>query len=308
MKKIIAAAVLVALGYFVWTSPIAGKWLYATATNAEASLFGFEQRRVDIGELQMEAYIGGPANKPAIVMIHGFSADKDVWPRFAKHFVDDYRVVIPDLAGHGDTGYDASWDYSGPAQAKRVAALLDKLGIEKAHVIGNSMGGFITAWFARLYPQRTLTAAPMDPAGLDFPELSTMHKMIAEQGKNPFFMYQPEDFYSFYGLTMEQPPFLPPSVLAAQAEQYIERREELRLIDGQFYGKNWLTDELQHIQTPTLVMWGDSDQILHSSAAPVWHEKLPNSQLHIFKGVGHMPMVEVPEESAAVYRKFLEQH
>jgi pimeloyl-ACP methyl ester carboxylesterase len=306
MKKFILAVVVAVAGYWVWTSPVAGAWIYANATDAEASFYGFEQQTIDIGELKMEAYVGGPEGKPAIVMIHGFSADKDVWPRFAKHFVEDYRVVIPDLAGRGDTGYQPEWDYSAPAQAKRVAALLDKLGIENVHVTGNSMGGFITAWFARLYPERTLTAAPIDPAGLDFPVLSTMHQMI-EKGKNPFFVHNQEEFELFYSLTMEKPPFLPPSVIAATGEIYIQRREELRHIEDSFYGHDWLTDELQHIQTPSLVMWGSGDQILHASAGPVWESNLPNAKLHVFEGIGHMPMVEIPAETAAVYRAFIEQ-
>jgi pimeloyl-ACP methyl ester carboxylesterase len=310
MKKITVVLLLAVAGYWAATSPTAGRWIYAAATTVEASVYGLEQRTVDIGELPMVTYVSGieQKQKPAILMIHGFSADRDVWPRFAKHFVEDYRLVIPDLAGHGDTGYDPKWDYSAPAQAKRLAALLEALDIQQAHVIGNSMGGFITAWFARMYPERTLTAAPMDPAGLDFPVLSDMHKMIEAQGKNPFFVHNRADFDLFYGMTMEQPPFLPESVLAAQAQDYQQRREELVLIENGFYHHDWLTDELQYIETPSLVMWGEADRILHVSAAPLWQQKLPNSQLHIFEGIGHMPMVEVPAEAAAVYRQFIEAY
>lgn len=270
-------------------------------------MYGLEQQTIDIGELKMEAYVGGPEDKPAIVMIHGYSADKDVWPRFAKHFIDDYRIVIPDLAGHGDTGFEAGMDYSGPAQAKRVAAVMDKLGIEKAHIIGNSMGGFITGWFARLYPQKSLTATPVDPGGVASPIPSDMGKMLAE-GKNPFLIETTEDFKRFYPMTMAKPPFLPPSVLAAMAEQYIERKPELDAIFPFVHDRDGLETELPQVNVPMLVMWGDQDRLLHVSAGQVWVDAAPNAKLHIFEGIGHMPMVEVPAETAKVYRAFIAAH
>lgn len=306
MKKIVAALLLITVGYFAWTSPVAGKWIYANASDAEASFYGLEQQTIDIGELKMEAYVGGPKDKPAIVMIHGYSADKDVWPRFAKHFINDYRIVIPDLAGHGDTGFDENWDYSGPAQATRVAVLMEKLGIEKAHIIGNSMGGFTTGWFARLYPEKSLSATPMNPAGVASPIPSDMEKLLA-QGKNPFAIENTGDFKNFYPMTMAKPPFLPPSVLAAMAEQYMARKSELEAIFPHIHGRDGLKDELPHVQVPMLVMWGDQDRLLHVSAGQVWADTAPNAKLHIFEDIGHMPMVEVPAEAAEVYGEFLTQ-
>jgi pimeloyl-ACP methyl ester carboxylesterase len=227
-----------------------------------------------------------------------------VWPRFAKHFVDDYRIVIPDLAGHGDTGFDASWDYSGPAQAKRVAALMDALGIEKAHITGNSMGGFITGWFAVLFPEKTITAAPMDPGGVASPIPSDMEKMLAE-GKNPFSVESVEDFKRFYPMTMAKPPFLPPSVLAAMAEQYMARKPELEAIFPYLHGRDGLLPELPKVELPLMVIWGDHDRLLHVSAGQVWVDAAPNAKLHIFEGIGHMPMVEIPAQTADVYRTFI---
>jgi abhydrolase domain-containing protein 6 len=304
MKKIIALAVLVIAGYFAWQSPAFGKWFYDNVSDAEASFYGFEQTTVDIGEMKLSAYVGGPEHAPAIVMIHGYSADKDVWPRFAKNFVDGYRVIIPDLAGHGDTGFDSESSFRGPAQAERVSKMLTALGIEKAHIIGNSMGGFITAWFARLYPEQTITATPVDPAGIESPVKSDREVMIAN-GHNPFLVKSREDFDIFYPMSMEKPPFLPEFILAAMAQKYQDRREELMAIGADLDGKDGLVDELQHITAPTLIMWGNQDRLLHVSAAPVWHSKIANSQVHIFDGVGHMPMVEVPAEAAAVYRAFI---
>jgi pimeloyl-ACP methyl ester carboxylesterase len=146
------------------------------------------------------------------VLLHGYSADKQVWVRFARPLLDRYEVIIPDLAGHGATGFVPGLDYSGPAQARRVAAMLDTLGIAKAHVAGNSMGGFITAHFALAYPQRTLSAGLIDPAGVNSPEPSDMGKLLAG-GRNPFEVNSRAEFDDFYAMTMAQPPWLPGIVI-----------------------------------------------------------------------------------------------
>jgi abhydrolase domain-containing protein 6 len=283
-----------------------GHWLYANVTDLEASAYGFEQSAVDIGDMELALYSNSNPGKPVIVMLHGYSADKDVWPRFAKHFVDDYRVIIPDMAGHGDTGFDASWDYSMPAQAKRLAALLDKLDIAQAHVIGNSMGGFLTATFAIAYPERTLSATMVDPAGVMSPEPSDMFKML-NQGHNPFLIHNRAEFDSFYAMTMAQPPFLPGMVLEAMSDKYIERRSELEKIFADFHSSDYLEEKLADLKAPAMLWWGDKDRLLHVSSVSVWEAGVPQLKTHIFNGIGHMPMVEVASEAADLYRDFLQQ-
>src|SRR5690606_41411322 len=149
MKKsaLLIIPLLLALlaGLYQGAYAVIGRWLYANATDLDANIYGFTEERVNIGEMELALYRNDNPGKPAIVMLHGFSADKDVWPRFAKHFVADYQVIIPDLAGHGDTGFKPGWDYGMPAQAARVLAWLDAVEIGQAHTIGHFMGGCFTA-------------------------------------------------------------------------------------------------------------------------------------------------------------------
>ena len=122
-----------------------GQWLYKNAMSVESSIAGLEAKEANVGEMEMAYYIHANPGKPTLLMLHGFSSNKDIWNRFAKHFANDYQIIVPDLAGHGATPYNKSWSYSMPAQAKRVVALLNAVGVEKVHIIGNSMGGFLTA-------------------------------------------------------------------------------------------------------------------------------------------------------------------
>lgn len=281
-----------------------GQWVYANATDLEAKLYGFEQRSGDIGEMELAYYIHENAGKPTLVMLHGYSADKDVWMRFAKHLTADYQIVVPDMAGHGDSPFKFEWNYGMPAQAERLAKLLDVIGIEKVNVIGNSMGGFLAATFAIRYPERTESAVMMDAAGIMSPQPSDMFKMI-EQGRNPFLITDRKSFDEFYAMTMEQPPLLPGVVLAAIANKYQVRREQLHKIWSDFHSSDYLENDLDKIKAPAMLWWGDKDRLLHVSAVPVWEAGIPNLKTHIFEGIGHMPMMEVPKQSARIYAEFL---
>jgi len=67
------------------------------------------------------------------------------------------------------------------------------------------------------------------------------------------------------------------------------------------------TDEIKHIQCPTLIMWGDSDKLVNVDAAPKFHADIPNSELLIYENMGHVPMEEIPERSAADFMEFLKK-
>lgn len=314
MKKIILSLVvgiplIFAFLIVVYPAPM-GQWVYDSSLSAEASIYGFSEQEIPIGEMSLSVFRNSKnlgSDKPSILMLHGYSAEKTVWLRFARHFTEEFNIIIPDMAGHGKTGFDANWDYTGPVQAARLIALLDRLQIQQVHIIGNSMGGFIAAHFARLYPDRTLTATLVDPAGVTSPKPSVMGEMLAK-GENPFQVNSREDFTTFYDMTMAKPPFVPDFVKAGVAERYQARKEELSIIFEDFHGQDPLDEYLSSINLPVLIMWGAKDELIHVSSAKVWDDGLPNSELKVWSEIGHMPMVEIPQESADVYRDFLSKH
>ncbi len=290
-----------------WWPTSVGHVLYEQASTWEAHLADLEKQRVDIGEMTMTLHRRENPGKEEIVLLHGYSADKSVWNRFARHLKDEFALVIPDLAGHGETGFNAAWDYSAQSQAERVVRLLDVLGIERAHVIGNSMGGFIAAQMAVHHSHRLLSATLIDPAGVASPEPSDMEIML-QQGRNPFEVSSREQFDEFFAMTMAQPPWFPDIALAAVAEKYQARQPELRAIFKGFHGQNMLDEVLSAIRVPTLILWGAQDRLIHVSSAAVWQAGIPGSELHVWQDVGHMPMMEIPAESAARVKAFVAQH
>lgn len=299
------AATLAALGSAAYaTYPRIGALTYAANVAAEARLTGLRTRTLDVDGLAMSYYEGGRADAPMVVLVHGFSADRGVWIRFAKHLVRHFHVVIPDLAAHGTTPYVAGSGFSGRAQSDRLAGLIRHLGGAPVHVVGNSMGGFVSATLAANHPHLVRSLALLDAIGVASPVPSEAQIMI-NRGDNPFLMDDPADFPAFYAMTMAKPPFVPWFVRDAMAADYVSRRDRLREIFVDFFEVEYLDDRLADISAPTLVMWGREDRLVHVSVADVWGS-IAGAQAQVYDGVGHMPMVEIPRRSATDYRAFVE--
>lgn len=302
---ILAGALMFGAVATVVTYPAIGGVVYHAAVSTETALYGLHKAVVNVGDSTLMTYQGGPADAhEAVVMIHGYSADKGVWVRFAKHFTDHYRVVIVDLPGHGETAFDPALNYSTTSQAERVVHAMDTLGITKAHLVGNSMGGFIAARIAHDHPERVTSATLIDAAGVISPQPSDMDKLTAK-GINPFNIHNRDDFANFYAMTMAKAPWVPGITLDFMAKRYMAQRDQLMHIFKDFNHVGMLDHQLKDIHVPVLVIWGKQDRLLQVAMAKVWHDGITGSQLIIYDDMGHMPMVEDPARTATDVLKFM---
>ena len=297
-----AFVALIVLGLF--NPVLLGTWIYNLNIAIESRIYGFKRHELAVAEYRLSLYHNGIKDRPTIVMLHGFTADAIVWLRFAQYFNKQYNVIIPDLLGHGETGFKDEWSYRTPEQAKCIKSLLDNLNITKAHIIGNSMGGFISAQFALRYPDHCISATLVDPAGIKSVQSSDM-ELLLEQGINPFLIFNRGKFSEFYAMTMHKPPWVPKIVLNVVASKYLTHKDEFERIFNDFIFNDLLDDELENITVPTLILWGDQDRLIHVANADKWQQGIQNSELKIWPGIGHMPMLEIPKQSAQVYQDFL---
>ncbi|VVM90730.1 Lipase 1 [Pseudomonas fluorescens] len=300
---VVAIAVFVAWSWLSY--PAIGHWLYDLNMAAEAKLYRLHKLVVPITEMTVSTWQGGPYEaSSSVLMLHGFSADKNIWLRFARHFVGNYRVIIPDIAGHGETGFKAGGGYDIAVQAKRMIQLLDVCGVEKVHVIGSSMGGYMAAWLAATYPDRIVSVALIDPAGVTAPEVSDLERHLTK-GHNPFLIHSKEEFQRFYAMTMAQPPWVPGVVLDAIAQRYEHTCDELEEIFRDYRASAPMEPRLPDIRCPALLLWGRKDRLIDVSSVAIWSKGIDDLRVEILEGIGHLPMVEDPSNTARVYREFL---
>jgi abhydrolase domain-containing protein 6 len=265
---------------------------------------GLRGHTVEVDGFRLGYDAGGAGHDSVVLLVHGFSADRDVWTRFAGG-LRDRRVIIPDLPGHGRTPFRPGAGYSAPAQADRLRELLDQLEIWRVHVIGNSMGGFIAASLARRHPERVASLALVDAAGLKVAAPSPLSRML-DEGRNPFLLDDPSQFDAFYAMTMAKQPFVPGIVRRAIGHEYVKRRNQLAEIFTDFnQAQDMLDGHLGEIHAPTWVAWGRHDQLIDVSTAQVYADGISDATVTVYEDLGHMPMFEAPRRTSRDYREFL---
>ncbi|WP_412070509.1 alpha/beta fold hydrolase [Rubrivirga sp. IMCC43871] len=248
------------------------------------------------------AYLERPGDGPALVLLHGFGANKDAWLRLADALPEGRRLLAPDLSGHGDSPA-AIGPYDTERYATEVAAWLDAVAPGPVDIAGNSMGGAVAARLALAGRVRRLIV--MDPAGITGPEPSGLDSLLA-RGEVGLIPTTRAEYDRFVDLTFARDPDIPGPARDVLAADNAAREPFLR---GLFQNLGTETDALRarlgEISIPALVIWGAEDRVLSPSAAPIWAEGLPDARLHLLPGVGHAPMMEAPGETASLVADFL---
>lgn len=257
---------------------------------------------------------GNPSG-PVLVLIHGSNASLHTWEPWVAELGGTYRTVSMDLPGHGLTGRVPGDDYSREAMAAFVIEIMDALGIERFAVAGNSMGGGVSAMIALEHPERVSALILVNSAGIpvernanDVPLAFRLAGMpvigkvlryvlprsVVEEGLKKVFVDQ-----------------------SKVTDEMVARYLDLSLHEGNRdatrirFAQNAARDEvafaarLGEISMPTLIMWGDQDGLIPVAAAHEFQARIPHAELVIYENVGHVPMEEVPEESAAAVAAFL---
>lgn len=305
MKKLLLALLLVigvtAAGLYAFPAA-----LLTSAQYLERQIAGLSSEQLEVANLSIHYYEGGPSDAETLLMIHGFGANKDNWLRFARHFTERYHVIALDLPGFGDSSQPhASYDVG--SQVERVVAFTQALGIKKLHLIGNSMGGHISALYAARYPEQVLSVALFDNAGVTAPQKSELAERLEHGDRNPLIVKEPEDFNRLLDFVFVEAPSLPTVLKDYLAEQAIAQRDHYEMIFDHLRNRYIpLEPELPKIQAPTLLLWGDKDKVLDVSSIQVMQPLLRKPSVVIMENCGHAPMIERPEETAHHYQAFLD--
>ncbi len=242
-----------------------------------------------------------------LLLIHGFGGNKDNFTRIADE-LEDYHLIIPDLLGFGESSKPMSADYRSQAQATRLHELLQAKGLaSNIHIGGNSMGGAISVAYAAKYPKDVKSLWLVDSAGF---WSAGVPKSLegATLENNPLLINSKEDFYKMYDFVMYKPPYLPKSVKAVFAQERINNKELDAKILEQIVTDN-VEERAQIIadyKIPTLVVWGNKDQVIKPETVNVIKDIIPQAQVIMMEDIGHVPMIEAVEQTAEDYKGFRE--
>ena len=282
----------------------AGPSLKNSAYAMERSRAGLVRKEIALADGTRIAYLEGGPGAP-LVLVHGFGADKDNFTRVSRFLVPHYRVIVPDLVGFGESSHLPDVDYRYAAQAQRLHAFVEALGLARVDLGGNSMGGGIVMSFAAQHPREVASLWLIDAAGIAEAPPSELARIITTTGTNPLMITRESDFATFLKFVMSDPPWIPGSVMDVLARERIANQDLERKVFQQI-ATDSVSGAVKGLQTPTLVVWGAEDRALSVGTVPILQGLLPNAQAVVMPHVGHAPMLERPQATAEDYIRFRE--
>lgn len=268
----------------------------------ERSVSGLERKQVRLDDGTEYVFLEGGSGEP-LVLLHGFGADKDHFTRVSRYFTDHYRVIIPDHMGFGESSRPLPADYTAPAQAQRLHELLQKLDVTTLHMGGNSMGAHIAVTFAYQYPDAVKSLWLLDSGGLWSAPGNDFMAQVQASGRNPLLASSTEEFARVADYAMSDPPFVPRPMLDVIAQDRIRNYDLEQEIFRQVSSDS-LEPRAAAVRVPTLIVWGKEDKLVTPAVGEFLQRLMPQSRLIIMDGVGHLPMLEQPAQTARDYLAF----
>ncbi|MEC4717695.1 alpha/beta hydrolase [Noviherbaspirillum sp. CPCC 100848] len=304
MKRIcvyLAAAFLAIISATYYTLP---HYFREPLIELNRGIAGLEEKTILVDRHEIHYLEGGSGD--AVVLLHGIFAEKDHWVDFARPLTGSYHVIVPDLPGFGESSRMPDLQYDYAAQTELLVKMLDKLGIKRAHLAGNSMGGTIASLFAIKYPDRVASIAFIGaPHGIRSTTPSEMD-MLIDAGKAPLVARNPAEFEEMLSLVFAKRPFLPfPIIQASQSSAINNAESNHRIWLGQLKDRYLLHERIETLKHKTLVLWGENDRVFDVSGAGVLKAKLSRAEMHVLHGIGHLPMMEAPKDTSGLYTAFL---
>jgi pimeloyl-ACP methyl ester carboxylesterase len=272
------------------------------------TLCGLTRRTLEIDGFTWTYLDSGDSDKPVMLLIHGFGADKDTWLPYGRLLRRRFRVIAPDLPGFGESVRDSGMDYSAEAQTDRLHRFIRVLGLPTVHLAGNSLGGYLSGWYALKYPDTLESVMFIDAAGVPGRNKSEADLAI-ERGDNPFAVADFQAFERALSLVAHKPPKIPNFVKKMLYAEMLSRKEFLDVLFWtllQDLKSRSLLDNLHRLCVPALVLWGRQDRLVDVSSAVAIHETVRNSTLVILEDVGHVPMLEAPRLTAMHHLRFID--
>jgi len=266
---------------------------------------GFKRRVIQVGDHRI-VYSEGGHGEP-VVLLHGFGASADSWNRFAKPLTKRYHVIAPDQPGWGASTRLETASYGYPAQLERLHQFLSVLGLKRVHLVGHSMGGFISCAYAARYPDEVITLGLIAPHGMAEPEPSELTKDAAK-GDNWLVASSHQEFDRLLNTVFAKRPYAPKVVVRYLASHAIRNSAKSAKIFAEMQTNDPpLAELLPKIQAPALIVWGDQDRVLHVSCADLFRKGIKSSEVMIIPGSGHMPLVENASACAQAWLAFVQK-
>ena len=288
-----------------------GRWPGATvATMSEKGDFESTSHYLE-GDWRLHYHEAGEG--PCLILLHGSGPGVSGWSNFKGNLpvlARTFRTIVPDMPGFGLSDR-VELDRAYPrVAADSVKFLMDQLGVEKAHVLGNSMGGYVAAELALAHPDRVAKLVLMGPGGLAVsifgPDPSEGARRLWEFLANP----TRDGMVAWVDCMVADKRVVDDELIDERMANAlrpgaIESAAAIFASLSQFPEAVPLYARADHLTRPTLITWGRDDRMLPLEQAVFAFRRLPRAELHVFSGCGHWAQVERKEDFERIVTEFL---
>ncbi len=264
------------------------------------ALSGVRNHQVTVAGHRLHYEVEGPAAGPVVVLVHGLGGRAEDWRNLAPFIAKaGFRVYLPDLIGYGRSQKPADFSYSVRDEAAVVLDFMDALGLQQVDLGGWSMGGAIVQHVAADHPERVRRLLLFDSAGLFV--LPTWDTRLFTPGNAA-------ELDQLDALLMPHPPKVPGFVArdilrVSNHRAWIIHRALATMLTGQD-----ATDKLlPQLKMPVLIVWGAEDKITPVGLGEIMHRMLPQSELDVVPGCGHLAPGQCAPQMAPKVVEFLKQ-
>ena len=249
----------------------------------------------------------GPRDGFPVVLVHGSDASLHTWePWMQRLTAKGYRVVTLDLPAHGLSGPTLQGLYTGAAYAGIVEQLVDRLGLKRFALGGNSMGGGVAWRYAVAHPERLSALILVDASGKPMPKGSSpplgFRLARIPVARDILATVTPRViFEKSFAQSISNQAIATPAMIDRYWELHLypgNRRATVQRF-GQYSGNDGAAVKLGSLTVPTLILWGREDKLIPVSVAQWFNSQIKGSRVTILDGIGHIPMEEAPDRSLA---------
>lgn len=267
----------------------------------------------------------GPENALPLVLIHGANASLHTWEPWVDQLTPAFRIVTLDLPGHGLTGQVPDGDYRAPSMVEAVHAVVAALDLNGFAIGGSSMGGGVAWRYALAHSDRVRALVLVDaspPRDWSRPEAASGESAAGEGDTPTVFRLLRQPWFRSVARYLDPGLFVRQGLEAAVHddavvdEAMVERYRDLALREGsrlailrqaaQSASPREPAGELSSLDQPALILWGAHDTLIPPEAGEWFQRTLPNAELIVYEDLGHLPMREAPERTAAAVQRFLQ--
>jgi pimeloyl-ACP methyl ester carboxylesterase len=258
------------------------------------------------GDLQVRE--DGPADKPAVVLLHGFACSLGWWDDMVPALARDHRVIRFDLLGHGGSEKPKQ-GYGMESQARLVAGALDRLRVRRAAVVGHSMGGSVGTALAELRPAMVESLVILDsPSASGDAQLPLTARLgfVPVLGQAINRLVPDSMVRNGLGSAFAEGFDVPDRFVDDFRDMTYTSYDDSHRGSDDYSEERGLAERLADESVPLLVVFGAEDDLVEPESAQ-GYRKVPGARIVVLDGVGHSPHVERPRATARLVNDFLDR-